>query len=232
MNRVLHHGRALGVALADLLLPAICPGCEIAAGPELCPACRADVEPLAYPCRWCAAPGGGKNMRCGVCDNHGLPHIRRVYVECVYAGLVKRLVGNAKAGGRAPAGRALASLLPALDDITATVVVPIPASPGRRSGPHLGTTLAKSLARRHGLTLRPLLRLTRLAAEQHRLSHGERARNVRGLFISKPAPERVLLVDDLMTSGATASAAAAALRQAGATHIDLVCVARTPRNDE
>jgi predicted amidophosphoribosyltransferase len=42
----------------------------------------------------------------------------------------------------------------------------------------------------------------------------------------------VLLVDDLLTSGATASAAAATLRAAGATRVDLICLARTPRHDE
>ena len=224
--------RAYGSALADLLLPAICPACDIAAGPALCPACLARVEPLIQPCHWCAAPGGGATPRCGVCDNHGLPHIRRVYIEWIYTGVVKQLVNDAKAGGRAPAARALGSLLPTLTDTNHALVVPIPPSPGRRSGPHLGTMLTRSLARRHGVPMRSLLRLTRLAAEQHRLSHGERARNVVGLFVSTPAPERVLLVDDLMTSGATASAAAAALRQAGAKHIDLVCVARTPRGNE
>ena len=224
--------RAFGSSLADLLLPALCPGCEIAAGPQLCPACLAQAEPLVDPCPWCAAPGGGAVTRCGVCDNRGLAHVRRIHVTWIYRGVIERLVGDAKAGGRAPAGRALSRLLPTLTDVTAVVVVPIPPSPGRRSGPHLGTTLARALARQHHLPLRRLLRLTRLAAEQHRLNHAARARNVAGLFVSRPAPERVLLVDDLMTSGATASAAAAALHQAGAKHIELVCVARTPRADE
>jgi len=223
---------AMGSALADLLLPAICPACDTAAGPALCSACLARVEPLRQPCHWCAAPGGGATTRCGVCDNRGLAHIRRVYIDWVYAGVVKQLVNDAKAGGRAPAGRALGTLLPTVPDTENAMVVPVPPSPGRRSGPHLGTMLARSLARRHGLPMRLLLRLTRLVVEQHRLSHGERARNVMGLFVSRPAPERVLLVDDLMTSGATASAAAAALRHAGAKHIDLICVARTPRHGD
>lgn len=223
---------AFATALADLLLPALCPGCAIAAGPALCATCRVGVEELVDPCRWCGAPGGGRTTRCSACENRGLPHIRRVFIACAYRGIVEQLVGDAKAGGRSPAGRALATLLPPVADAAGAVVVPVPPSPGRRAGPHLGTTLARALARREGIPCRRLLRLTRLAAEQHRLSHGERTRNVAGLFHSRPAPARVLLVDDLMTSGATASAAAAALRQAGAREIDLVCVARTPRRDE
>lgn len=223
--------QALGLAIADLLLPAICPGCAIATGPDLCPACLAQVPRIDKPCRWCGAPSGN-GARCGACDNQGLVHVQRVFVDCVYDGMVRQLVGDAKAGGRPAAGRALTMLLPTIDDVAGAVVVPVPPSPGRRSGPHLGTTLAKAIARHHGLPLRRLLRLTRVAAEQHRLGHGERARNVQGLFASRPAPERVLLVDDLMTSGATASAAAGALRQAGARLVDLVCVARAPRHDD
>jgi predicted amidophosphoribosyltransferase len=234
--------RAAGAALADLLLPSLCPACAIACGPGLCPACAAAVETLAAPCRWCAAPGGARHLRCPACENHGLPHLDRVHIACAYRGVVERLVGGAKAGGSPAAARALGALLPPLDPLAAAdaetaasaavVVVPIPPAPGRRSGPHLGTALARALAHREGLPLRRLLRLTRLAAEQHRLNRGERARNVEGLFASAPAPRRVLLVDDLMTSGATASAAAAALRRAGARRVDLVCVARTPRNHE
>ena len=47
-----------------------------------------------------------------------------------------------------------------------------------------------------------------------------------------PAPAYVVLVDDLITTGATASAAAAALREAGAKRIDLICLARTPKPGE
>ena len=232
MNPSWSRWQTLGTALADLLLPALCPACEIASGPKLCPACQTQVESIEDPCRWCAAPGGGRSPRCAACDNRGLTHIHRVHVACVYRGVVERLVSNAKAGGRAPAGRALTNLLPDLTDVNGAVVVPVPPSPGRRNGPHLGTTLARAVAQRHGLELHRSLSLTRLAAEQHRLSQGARARNVADLFLSRPVPQRVVLVDDLITSGATASAAAAALRHAGAKEVVLVCVARTPHRDE
>ena len=83
------------------------------------------------------------------------------------------------------------------------------------------------------MPLRRLLVTTRLGAEQQRLSPSERRANVVGLFrCTKPAPAYVVLVDDLITTGATASAAAAALREAGAKRVDLICLARTPKPGE
>lgn len=224
--------RAAAGGLADLLLPCVCPACHLAAGPVLCAACAALVVRPVDPCRWCAAPGQGRERRCGACRNRGLPHLRRLVVGCVYRGVVEQLVGDAKAGARPAAGRALAELLPAPPEPDALAVVPVPAARGRRPGPHLASALARALAGRHGLAFAPLLRTTRLAAEQHRLGHAQRRRNVADLFASRPAPERVLLVDDLLTTGATAVAAATALRAAGARRIDLVCLARTPKRGE
>nr|MBA3710368.1 hypothetical protein [Planctomycetota bacterium] len=68
--------------------------------------------------------------------------------------------------------------------------------------------------------------------EQHRLTWAERRRNVDELFSCVEAPPIVVLVDDLLTSGATASAAARALRAAGALRVTLVCLARTPRHGD
>lgn len=223
---------ALLDATLDVVLPSVCPACSVAAGPALCPACLTRIERLTHPCRWCATPAREPQRRCPACDNRGLPHLARVSVGCVYRGVVENLVGDAKAGARPAAGRALAGLMPAPPEPGALAVVPIPAARGRRPGPHLATALARALARRIGVPCRRLLRTTRLAAEQHRLAKADRRRNVAGLFIAASAPAHVVLVDDLLTSGATASAAAGALRAAGAKRVDLVCLARTPKRGE
>jgi predicted amidophosphoribosyltransferase len=218
-------------AALDLLLPAVCPACRTASGPGLCNSCRTLLPALPHPCAWCAAPRRAPGDACGQCGNRGLAHVQRVLVAHPYAGLVDDLVTAAKAAGRPAAVRALCALMPDLpaDRPAGGVVVPIPPSRGRRPGPHLGTALAQAVARRHALPCRRLLATTRLAAEQHRLSGGERRDNVADLFRCRMAPPAyVVLVDDLVTSGATASSAAAALRQAGATRVDLVCLARTP----
>lgn len=222
-------------AVLDLLLPSVCPACQLAAGPAFCPTCIHVLPVLEHPCPWCGSARRSDDARCGECDGAGLAYLQHVCVRHPYSGEVARLVGLAKAVGRPAAVRALGDLLPTLPDDAPNhgIVVPIPPSPGRRPGPHLGTALARACARRHHLPLRHLLVTTRLGAEQHRLSPAERRANVVGLFrCSKPAPAYVVLVDDLITTGATASAAAAALRAAGAKRIDLICLARTPKPGE
>lgn len=219
-------------AVLDLLLPSVCPSCQLAAGPGFCATCVHDLPRLEHPCPWCGATRRADDARCGECDGAGLAHLQRVHVCHPYHGEVARLVGLAKAVGRPAAVRALGELLPNLpeDAPVGGVVVPVPPSPGRRPGPHLGSALARTCARRNKRPLRHLLITTRLGAEQHRLSPAERRANVVGLFrCPAAAPAYVVLVDDLITTGATASAAAAALRAAGAKRVDLICLARTPK---
>lgn len=232
-------------AALDLLLPAVCPACQIASGPGCCPACLAVMPAIPNPCPWCGAPGrapaeensGEPEADCPACRNAGLPGIASVVVVWHYAGLMAHLVGEAKACSRPAAVAALADLMPAviesrLDDPGPWTVVPVPAS-GRRPGPHLGTALARTVARRSGLPLRFCLATTRSSAAQHGLNLADRARNVAALFrVSvRPSPG-VVLVDDLLTSGATAVAAARALRSSGAKQVVLVCLARTQRRRE
>lgn len=216
-------------ALLDFLLPARCPLCRAADGPDLCPACAAALPALSDPCPWCACPQGA--IACPDCGGAGLPHLDRVVAGFAYREGIEALIAAAKAGARPAAVRAAAALMPPPPDgPAAAVVVPVPAAPGRRPGPHLATACARVLARRLRLPVRRLLRQTRPAAPQHRLGRGERARNVAGLFACRaPPPACVLLVDDLCTSGATASAAAACLRAAGARRVVLAVLARTPR---
>lgn len=226
------HNRAVPVAgLLDLLLPSLCPLCTVAAGPGLCTACRDDLPELTRPCRRCGMPrpAAAADDACAHCLDQGLPHLAAVTVRWAYVEAFVRLIGHAKAAGRPAAVRACARLMPVIDVDGPAVVVPVPPSPGRRPGPHLGTALARAVARQAGLPYAPLLTTTRLSHEQHRLGASERARNVTGLFAAtKPAvPEQVVLVDDLLTSGATASAAAGVLRAAGAKRVELVVLVRT-----
>lgn len=216
-------------AAIDLLLPSLCPLCRVAAGPTLCADCRRDLPRIDNPCPWCGAAGATQG-NCRTCTGRGLRGIARVHVVFHYYGSLERLVGNAKAAGRPAAVQACADLLRTAP--SPGLVVPIPETPGRRPGPHLATALARALARHHGLPFQRVLRQTRRPRIQHALTAAERARNVAGIFTSRPVPETVILVDDLLTSGATAISAAAALRAAGARRVELVCLARTPRDEE
>jgi predicted amidophosphoribosyltransferase len=212
--------------------PARCPGCDRAPGPRLCLACTAGLPAITFPCTRCGSPRQAAAAICGSCLDDGIPGVASLTVRWAYRDRLAALVGDCKASEDLAAGLALAALLPgplpAVD-----VVTPIPPSPGRRGGPHLGTLLARQVARRSDLPLRRLLRLGALAADQHRLGAGDRQRNVKGLFTCpRPSPPQVLLVDDILTSGATIQAAARALRAAGATSIHVLCLARTPRADD
>jgi predicted amidophosphoribosyltransferase len=96
-------------------------------------------------------------------------------------------------------------------------------------GHHPAERLARALAERWGVDAAPLLTRTRGGPRQRGASLAERRRNVRGAFRADPAPRAVCLVDDVYTSGATASTAASALRAAGAREVRVVTFARALR---
>lgn len=113
-------------------------------------------------------------------------------------------------------------------------LVPIPLHRGRlrRRGYDQSLELARPLARQLGVPLRDdLLRRVRATAAQSRLDAGARRRNLRGAFAvsaGAAAPSHVALVDDVMTTGATARSAATALLRAGVRRVDVWVRARVP----
>lgn len=114
------------------------------------------------------------------------------------------------------------------------LVVPVPS--WKRHANPLPALLAGALGRRLGWSLRPeLLHRSRPVLGQHHLGRTLRLANQQGAFVAQPAPSQhlgprppVLLVDDILTTGATACAAAAALGEAGWRVAGLACLARTP----
>jgi predicted amidophosphoribosyltransferase len=129
-------------------------------------------------------------------------------------------------GLRGLAGEAAAVVAETLEPAQAPLTF-VPADPerGRQRGDHAAGTLARELAARWDV---PLVRLLerRPGRRQRGLGRNERRANVRGAFSSRPAPRRIVVVDDVYTSGATANAAAAALRRAGARRVEVVTFAR------
>jgi predicted amidophosphoribosyltransferase len=96
----------------------------------------------------------------------------------------------------------------------------------RRRGFDHAEVLARGLARRLGLGARSTLRRVDARPDQTTLSGAARRRNLRGAFAARPCPQTVALVDDLVTTGATASACAAALRRAGAPSVEVIAACR------
>ena len=112
------------------------------------------------------------------------------------------------------------------------VLVPVPMSGRRRRqrGFNQAELIGRELARELGLSLDTrMLRRIRLGQQQSKTPRQDRAANVQGAFAADPAlaaGRRIGLVDDLVTSGSTAAACAAALLEAGAVSIEVLCFAR------
>jgi predicted amidophosphoribosyltransferase len=213
----------------DLLLPQRCVVC-LERGTSLCERCVELLPRITPPlCERCGAPASWPVQRCRDCAGRRLA-FARARSAVVYDGAVRSLVSAWKERGLRRLAETAAELaLEAVPPPTAGVTTFIPADPDRRlrRGHEPPRRLAELLAPEWGLPVEPLLRRARAAKRQRGLSRIERRRNVRGAFVSRTAvPATVVLVDDVYTSGATANAAASALRRGGARRVEVVTFAR------
>lgn len=195
-----------------------------------------DSNPGKAPCAADAAP-----WRCPSCRRHPLP-VEQVVVGVDYAFPWDRLIADFKFRDRVDLAAPLADLIvaalgagPSLP--SPAVLVPVPLSPPRLAerGYNQAARLARALAARLSLPMDERS-LSRPIDRQHQADLGrrERLRNLRDSFLVEPrqrdalAGQHVLLVDDVMTTGATLMAAAGELRRAGAATVQALVVARTP----
>lgn len=183
-------------------------------------------------CGRCGAPTAWPVQRCGECAGRRLAfaHARAVLV---YDDRLREVVIAWKERGlRRLAAWAAAVIRESLARPDAACVVFVPGDPDRRlkRGHHAAERLASELAAEWELPLRPLLARARGSPRQRGLTQHERRRNVAGAFlVHGRVPARVALVDDVYTTGATANAAASALRKGGARNVEVVTLARTIR---
>jgi ComF family protein len=233
---------SLARALADFVLPSRCLACEKAAVKTFF---RGGV---CEPC-WAALPPPDRG-RCATCDEMlaaveatvcgrcllDPPRFARLVAAAPYRDVARDVLLAFKFRGAdylAPhlADR-MAQRLALAEDIDE--VAAVPATPrARRRGPHAADLLAAALARRLDRPFaRDRLEKRRETKRQSGLPLESRAANVRGAFRAlPPAPPRVLLVDDVATSGATARECARVLLGAGAREITVICFARASRQD-
>ena len=203
--------------LLDLVLPRGCVGCA-APGADLCATCAAELE---------RPPPRGPRVP-------GLPPLA---AAAAYDGPVRAALLAHKERGRVglvePLGAALGRAVDGLDPPPGTLLVPVPSTRAavRQRGQDHALRLARAAAARTGLRARPLLVPARRVADQAGLSAAERADNLAGaLRVRGPVGEPVVVVvDDVVTTGATLVEAARALGRAGARVHGVAVVAATPR---
>jgi ComF family protein len=233
-------------AALDLLYPAVCPVCDHAldAGRRdpLCRECWISIERIEEPiCASCGVPlpsfdppAGTVRLRCHACLVHA-PPFDYLRAACAYAGALREALHALKFGGKRTLARPLASLMleqcGALlgPDVDALVPVPLAGQREQERGFNQATLLAGHLAAATGVSVKSRwLSRRRSTRPQTELTAGERRGNVARAFSASPraAGAHVVLVDDIVTTGATAAECARTLREAGARTVGVLAVAR------
>lgn len=212
--------------LLDLALPPRCPGCG-AEGPPICARCLPQLEVRA------ASPPG---TPLGLWGGPPSPLLQLEWCA-PFGGMVRRALHALKYGGEqrlaAPLGDAVARRWQRAGT-GAEVLVYVPVHEGRRRerGYDQAALLARAAARTLGRPWVPALVRDRATIPQYRLDRVHRASNLDGAFRVDPRSRSavsgrwVLLVDDVVTTGATLSASAEALLASGASAVSAITVAR------
>ena len=217
--------------MLELLLPQRCLGCE-RSGAVLCDACLNALPRLAPPlCERCGAPTAWPVRRCAECAGRRIAFVS-ARAAVAYDERVRRVVAGWKEYGLRRVARDAAALVAevvARPDVDAVAFVPPDRDRLLKRGHHPAARLARELGALWELPALTLLERPQASPRQRGASLVERRRNVRGAFRARSSPRSVCLVDDVYTSGATASAAASALRKAGAKEVHVVTLARTLR---
>jgi ComF family protein len=235
--------RAIARRVADQLFPWLCVGCQAPAEGALCGACLSRVRWIREPwCPQCGLPlASGPSHLCGRCAREPPAFARLRAIACYRPADEERdPLGLALRGLKYARRRALASTLSMLlaerfpfERGAHDVVAPVPLHVERlrRRGFNQALLLARVPSRRFGVPIDGgLLTRIRDTPPQVGLSETERRGNVRQAFGLRPGRSveglRVLLVDDVCTSTATARACAAVLRERGAASVDVLVAAR------
>ncbi len=214
-----------------------CPLCH-QPGDGLCRACHADLPHNASCCHCCALPlppDTPAGTLCAGCQCRA-PAFDRVLAPLRYAPPVDDLISAFKYHGRLAHGRLLAEVLADTVRIAGgtlpTLLLPVPMHPSglRERGFNQAAELARLVAADLGLAW-TATQLRRLRRSQHQrgLNRADRQRNLRDAFAARGRlPRHLALIDDVVTTGATAHEVARTLRGSGVECVEVWAVARTP----
>lgn len=234
----------------DLLFRSACRACgdelpDSHGGVNLCTDCLSQIPLVDWPvCRRCAAEVPvypGKVATCPRCESDKL-RFDAAFSIGHYEGLLREFILQMKVDRREQWGQIFAQLIldrlgDTLRRINLDAIVPVPMNPWHRlfRGSNAPTVIARAVGRSLGIPVwsRLLSRNFELIP-QRGLSRAGRFRNVRGgyrvrrgYFLDSP---HILIVDDVLTTGATCSEVARVLKHAGALRVSVLVVARTPNS--
>lgn len=232
-------------ALAEALYPPLCIACraEVMTPHGLCPDCRTETHFITSPlCTRCGAPLHGA-VDAPICDHclHAELAFDAARAALTYGGAARRMVLRLKHADRLDLARPLGAWMavagaPLLAG--ADWVAPVPLHPRRLLArrANQAAELARRIAAASGAPFAPgLLRRVRATDPQKDRGREARAANLAGAFAVAPRAEvagrRVVLVDDVMASGATLSACAGVLKAAGAAWVGVLVAARVASED-
>lgn len=217
-------------ALGEVLFPRLCEACgsRLNAGDvALCAVCQSRL-----PFRACIDTGFDEDVEC-----ERLPRRVMAVFTYVHGGMLHKLVAKVKHGGRRDLARSLGRLAAveagragAFDGVD--VIVPVPLDPAklRRRGYNQAFEMAMGVSQHTGIPVADVLARAGGGDSQKSKRAGERERNVKGAFVivdaSSCAGRHVLIVDDVMTTGATLAECAALLSGCAAS-VSVLAVART-----
>lgn len=236
--------------LLDYALPPRCAACGLIVSEPgtLCAPCWGTIDFLGDPlCTICGADipdmMGSVDMQCGACLATPPPYDRARAVMR-YGEVARSMAHRLKYGRRLSLAAVMAGhvqrLLPEAGREDA-LIVPVPLHRWRiwSRGFNQAALIARHLGKHSGIAVNlDLLRRTRNTPPLHAHGARERARIVRGAFALAPdAKERLtgrtaLLIDDIWTTGATATACARLLRQGGADRVEILCWTRVSQSDD
>jgi ComF family protein len=230
-------------ALASLFYPPACSVCATSVGHQdyLCAECERKLPRITPPfCATCSEPFSGAisdTFNCANCAQ------RTLYFESAVAiyrsrGVIRHLVHQLKYNNQLHLRHPVANWVnDALDDDRLRghdfdLLVPVPLHPARKR--HRGFNQAEELARlvskRRGIACRAVLQRTRYTTTQTQFDRAERMENLHNAFRLRKKEDvrglRVLLIDDILTTGATLSECARVLRRAGASMVYAATAAR------
>lgn len=219
-----------GRAIIEMIYPRRCAGCQ-RRGYWVCDDCDQALHRFTPPwCLRCGAPPALIPCRC----NDVPSTLAMLRSAALYEGWLGSAIRSFKYAGESARAEHLASLLaPLMSDFPAIdVLMPVPLHPRRerQRGYNQSRLLAIPLGQATSIPMRELLVRERQTSQQVGLNESARRANVRGAFVARPDVDftgrRVILVDDVMTTGATLGSCAEALHQAGAAWVGAVTLAR------